>query len=215
MEAHLAARLTVLDAVVETQRRILRARDAGGVAAAVTDLVERFGGTLVPPGRAGSEAIQVDVTFGTASPLVVEVASKGTQAEELRRLLPGLAEDASRMISRLDARGGVDLAGGDAADHPFVILSEVGIEDEGAETLERAFQDRLGEVDAFEGFLGLQVWRDRGDPGRFVMVGWWRRREDYVAYMRSAAHDRSHERVPTDPVAPRAVGAGQFDVVAE
>lgn len=85
----------------------------------------------------------------------------------------------------------------------------------GAESLERAFQGRLREVDDFEGFLRLQVWRDRGETGRFVMVGWWRYREDYVAYMRSASHRRSHDRIPTVPAAPYAVGAGQFDVVAE
>jgi heme-degrading monooxygenase HmoA len=97
---------------------------------------------------------------------------------------------------------------------PFVVVSELAIAPEGADTLEAAFRDRLREVDADDGFLGLQVWRDRRDDSRFVMVSWWRDRDAWTTYMRSAAHDRSHARIPTDPAAPRGVGLGQFEVVA-
>lgn len=100
------------------------------------------------------------------------------------------------------------------AERPFVIVSDLAIDEIGADTLESAFQARLGEVDGWPGFLDLQVWRDRRDPARFVMVSWWKTREAYVDYMRSDAHRRSHDRIPADPARPFAVGVGQFDVVA-
>lgn len=96
----------------------------------------------------------------------------------------------------------------------FVVVSDLRVDEVGAATLEEAFQDRLGEVDAWPGFLELQVWRDERDAERFVMVSWWSSREDYVAYMRSAEHRRSHARIPVEPSAPRAVGIGTFRVVA-
>lgn len=97
---------------------------------------------------------------------------------------------------------------------PFVIVSDLGIDQVGADALEQAFSDRLGEVDGWPGFLELQVWRDTRDPSRFVMVSWWESRDDYVAYMRSDAHRRSHARIPDDPAAPFAVGVGQFELVS-
>lgn len=93
-------------------------------------------------------------------------------------------------------------------------MSDLAIDAVGAGTLEAAFADRLGEVDGWSGFIDLEVWRDERDEGRFVMVSWWRSRDDYVSYMRSDVHRRSHDRIPTDPAAPRAVGVGQYRVVA-
>jgi heme-degrading monooxygenase HmoA len=103
---------------------------------------------------------------------------------------------------------------GETGEPPFVIVSDLRVAEVGAATLEQAFRERLGEVDAWPGFLELQVWRDERDAERFVMVSWWRSRDDYVAYMRSAAHRRSHERIPVEPAAPRATGIGTFRVVA-
>jgi heme oxygenase (mycobilin-producing) len=103
---------------------------------------------------------------------------------------------------------------GETRGQPFVIVSDLRVAEVGAATLEQAFRERLGEVDAWPGFLELQVWRDERETERFVMVSWWRSRDDYVAYMRSAAHRRSHERIPVEPAAPRATGIGTFRVVA-
>jgi heme-degrading monooxygenase HmoA len=97
---------------------------------------------------------------------------------------------------------------------PFVVVSDLRVDELGAATLEEAFRNRLGEVDDWPGFRELQVWRDERDAERFVMVSWWRCRSDYVAYMRSSAHHRSHARIPVEPAAPRAVGVGTFRLVA-
>lgn len=102
----------------------------------------------------------------------------------------------------------------DDREPPFVIVSDLTVAEVGAATLEEAFRDRLGEVDDWPGFLDLEVWRDEGDPERFVMVSWWTSKDAYAAYMRSDDHRRSHDRIPTDPAAPRATGIGRFRVVA-
>jgi heme oxygenase (mycobilin-producing) len=61
-----------------------------------------------------------------------------------------------------------------------------------------AFRNRLGAVDAHDGFLGLEVWRSDRDPGEVIMVSRWRARSCFTAYMKSADHRRSHDRIPAD-----------------
>lgn len=99
-------------------------------------------------------------------------------------------------------------------DGEFVVESRLEIDPAAADTLERAFRDRLGEVEAATGFLRLEVWRDEHDPGRFTMVSWWRSPADFRAYLRSDAHRRSHARIPTEPDRPRGVSVRRYRVVA-
>lgn len=96
----------------------------------------------------------------------------------------------------------------------FVAASEIAIAEEGAPRLEEAFEDRLGEVEDWPGFLGLEVWRDQHEAGRYLMVSWWRDEADFKAYMASAAHRRSHARIPDDPARPRPAGLSRYEVVA-
>lgn len=213
MDVHLASRVAVLEAVTEAQQRILRAGTVREVTDAIVSVVERLGGSVVPADAASNEAIALDVTFGTASARVVEVPEDARYEDALRRIVPTLVEDARQRVAdllRSDMRGN-----GGSPEPPFVIVSELGIAPQGGDNLREAFEDRLGEVDGFAGFLRLEVWRDRRDPARFVMVSWWRTRDEYVAYMRSPAHRRSHDRIPTEPSAPYPVGVGQFDLVAD
>jgi heme-degrading monooxygenase HmoA len=99
-------------------------------------------------------------------------------------------------------------------DPGFVVSSEVLTDATGVDDLERAFRGRMGEVDGWPGFRRLEVWRDVTRPGAYQMVSWWDSRDDFVAYMRSDAHRRSHARVPDDP-RPRAAGVRRWEVVAE
>lgn len=94
----------------------------------------------------------------------------------------------------------------------FVVASDVIIEEAGAPGLEAAFAGRLGEVDSFPGFQRLEVWRDAGRPGAYLMVSWWDSRDAFSAYMRSEQHHRSHARIPTDP-RPRGAGVRRFERV--
>lgn len=95
-----------------------------------------------------------------------------------------------------------------------VVTSHLRIDPDGAQTLEDAFADRLGEVEDAPGFQHLEVWRDTATPGQYVMVSWWDSPEAFHAYMGSDAHRRSHARIPRDPHAPRAQAVDRYQVVA-
>src|SRR3954452_3249074 len=67
-----------------------------------------------------------------------------------------------------------------------------------ADDLIAAFRNRIGLVDSADGFLGLEVLRSDRDRCELVMVSRWRDRECFKAYMKSAAHKASHERIPPE-----------------
>ena len=96
----------------------------------------------------------------------------------------------------------------------YVAISEIAVDVEGAAALEAAFRDRIGLVDEWPGFLGLEVLRHRRRPGSYLMISRWSSKETFQAYMRSETHDRSHARIPGGPHAPRPAGFGDYEVVA-
>jgi heme-degrading monooxygenase HmoA len=79
----------------------------------------------------------------------------------------------------------------------YVSMSRLRVQPERSDELVDAFRGRLGLVDGFDGFVDLQVWRSDRDPGEVLMVSRWRDRAAFSAYMRSAEHKRSHERIPS------------------
>lgn len=99
-------------------------------------------------------------------------------------------------------------------DPSFVVASELEVPASGVAALERAFRNRLGEVEKHPGFQRLEVWRDHQRPGAYLMVTWWENETDFRAYMRSTAHRTSHARIPTDPVKARGVGLRRFTRIA-
>ena len=80
----------------------------------------------------------------------------------------------------------------------YVSVSRLRVTEDRVGELVAAFRNRLGAVDAHDGFVDLQVWHSDRDPGEVLMVSRWRDRECFKAYMRSADHRASHERVPAD-----------------
>ena len=80
----------------------------------------------------------------------------------------------------------------------YVSLSRLRIPAERADELVRAFRARVRLVDHADGFLDLQVWQSDRDPGELIMVSRWRDRAAFTAYMRSAAHRISHDRIPPE-----------------
>ena len=80
----------------------------------------------------------------------------------------------------------------------YVSVSRLRVAEERVGELVDAFRNRLGAVDAHDGFVDLQVWHSDRDPGEVLMVSRWRDRGCFKAYMRSADHRRSHERVPDE-----------------
>lgn len=74
-------------------------------------------------------------------------------------------------------------------------MSRLRVPDERSEALVHAFRARVRLVDEADGFVDLQVWRSDRDPGELIMVSRWRDRAAFTAYMRSADHRASHERI--------------------
>jgi heme-degrading monooxygenase HmoA len=77
----------------------------------------------------------------------------------------------------------------------YVSLYRLRIDPDRAGELVAAFRRRAGLVDAFEGFVDLQVWQSDRDPGEIVMVSRWETRAHFTAYMRSREHKVSHDRI--------------------
>jgi heme-degrading monooxygenase HmoA len=96
----------------------------------------------------------------------------------------------------------------------FVVTSELRVTTNGVGDLERAFAERLGEVDHFEGFQRLEVWADERDHGRYLMISWWDQRETFLRYMRSDEHRRSHTRIPGGDNGPRPVSVQRYRLIA-
>lgn len=84
---------------------------------------------------------------------------------------------------------------GEALTGVYVSMSHLRVEPERAAELVEAFHGRIGLVDAADGFVDLEVWQADRDPGELIMVSRWRDREAFKAYMKSADHRRSHERI--------------------
>ena len=78
----------------------------------------------------------------------------------------------------------------------YVSISRLRVEPELVDDLVRAFRHRLGAVELFAGFEGLEVWCSDREPGEVLMVSRWRDRGCFTDYMRSDAHRASHARVP-------------------
>ena len=80
----------------------------------------------------------------------------------------------------------------------YVSLSRLRVEAERAAELVAAFRRRAHLVDSADGFVDLQVWQSDRDPAEIVMVSRWRDRAAFKAYMRSEAHQVSHDRIDPD-----------------
>lgn len=96
----------------------------------------------------------------------------------------------------------------------FVAVSELTVPAAGRAAVEAAFTARLGAVDQWPGFRGLQVWADLADPCSLMMISWWDDKDCFAAYMQSDDHGRSHARIPAGDSRPRARRFRRFEVVA-
>jgi heme-degrading monooxygenase HmoA len=78
----------------------------------------------------------------------------------------------------------------------YVSMSRLRVAPELVDDLVSAFRARLGAVDGWAGFQGLEVWCSDREPGEVLMVSRWSDRASFTAYMRSADHRTSHARIP-------------------
>ena len=80
----------------------------------------------------------------------------------------------------------------------YVSMSRLEIPADRAPELVSAFRSRARLADDADGFIDLQVWQSDRDPGEILMVSRWRDRDAFKAYMKSAEHKVSHERIDPD-----------------
>jgi heme-degrading monooxygenase HmoA len=80
----------------------------------------------------------------------------------------------------------------------YVSMSRLEIPADRAPELIAAFRRRARLADEADGFIDLQVWQSDRDLGEILMVSRWRDRSAFTAYMKSAAHRTSHERIDPD-----------------
>jgi heme-degrading monooxygenase HmoA len=80
----------------------------------------------------------------------------------------------------------------------YVSLSRLRVEEERAAELVAAFRRRAHLVDDADGFVDLEVWQSDREAGEIVMVSRWRDRDALKAYMKSEAHQASHDRIDPD-----------------
>ncbi len=98
-------------------------------------------------------------------------------------------------------------------------MSRLRVDEQRSDELIAAFRARAHLVDDADGFLDLQVWRSDRDPTEVLMVSRWRDRDAFKAYMKSAEHRVSHDRIDAELKA--AIGLERlehlhtYEVVAE
>src|SRR3712207_564739 len=80
----------------------------------------------------------------------------------------------------------------------YVSMSRLRVSEDRSDELVRAFRDRAHLVEDADGFVDLQVWRSDRDRTELIMVSRWRDRAAFTAYMRSSAHQASHDRIDPD-----------------
>src|SRR5688500_297267 len=91
----------------------------------------------------------------------------------------------------------------------YVSVSRLRVAPGRAPELIGAFNRRAGLVESHPGFVDLQVWQSDRDAGELLMVSRWRDRECFKAYMKSADHRASHERI--DPDLQRAIALERLE----
>jgi heme-degrading monooxygenase HmoA len=74
----------------------------------------------------------------------------------------------------------------------FVVVNTIHASPEELDRIDRAFHETAGDMRAFEGFLGLELWRN--DEG-LLAVSRWTSRDAFLAYPRSDAFRKHHKRM--------------------
>jgi heme-degrading monooxygenase HmoA len=97
----------------------------------------------------------------------------------------------------------------------FVFMSHLTVSESDRDVLEAHFRDRSRLVDAFPGFLYLQVLAPQAGTGTLTFLTAWQTREAMAAYMTSEAHAVSRGRNPAAVMARAAVRHEAFEVLLD
>src|SRR6476646_2189899 len=77
----------------------------------------------------------------------------------------------------------------------YVSMSRLRVAASESGALVDAFRGRAHLVECEPGFIDREVWRSDRDPEEVLMVSRWADRASFTAYMRSPAHQVSHDRI--------------------
>ena len=97
----------------------------------------------------------------------------------------------------------------------FIFISYLAVPDPDHAELERHFLERSHLVDAFPGFLYLQLLRPQAGEATHAFLTAWRDRGAFRAYMTSAEHMISHAREPREIMARTQVRHEAFEVMMD
>jgi heme-degrading monooxygenase HmoA len=97
----------------------------------------------------------------------------------------------------------------------FVFISHLTVPGEDHEALEAHFRERSGLVDAFPGFLYLQLLHPLAGGATHTFLTAWETRDAFRAYMASEEHAASHSREPKAIMARTAVRHEAFEVLMD
>jgi GGDEF domain-containing protein len=101
---HPGLELSLLEATVEAQRALLRARRPEEVVRALERAVTRLGGQVVPGHVGGDEVLHLDLSLGVRDAVLPWAPPGDPARDRIQRVLPGLLEDARRLVYLLWAR---------------------------------------------------------------------------------------------------------------
>jgi GGDEF domain-containing protein len=101
---HPGLELSLLEATVEAQRALLRARRPEEVVRALERTVVRLGGQVVPGHVGGDEVLHLDLSLGVRDAALPWAPPGDPARDRIQRVLPGLLEDARRLVYLLWAR---------------------------------------------------------------------------------------------------------------
>lgn len=97
----------------------------------------------------------------------------------------------------------------------FVFVSHLTVQESDREELERYFRRRSRLVDAFPGFLYLQLLRPQAGEATHAFLTAWESREAFRSYMKSREHAISHGREPGEIMARTEVRHDAYEVLMD
>jgi len=77
----------------------------------------------------------------------------------------------------------------------FIVCSTFKVAPENADDIDALYKFREHLVDGFEGFLGIDVFRNDADPTEFTLLARWADKKNYEVYRRSEAFGIAHRRM--------------------
>ena len=76
----------------------------------------------------------------------------------------------------------------------FVVMNRIAVNPDYAGQFEERFRSRAGEVDKMKGFIRNQVLRPTAPDQPYIVMTFWKSKEDFEAWVNSEAFQRGHAK---------------------